>query len=151
MEKTFRWFVSTVIGAAMLMSLTACVEKPAPKPKFQPPPREHDSIEGYPPKQYSNAYNYFYARALQGDPAAENSLGHMYMDGRGVDADPSKAVYWYIQSANRGYRQAQVNLGVAYLYGQGVKKDIAEACHWLSEAIHQGSTTAVPFFKDNCK
>ena len=108
-------------------------------------------LETFPPKQYSNAYNYFYGRAIKGDAAAQNNLGHMYMDGRGVEQDPAKAVYWYHQAAVRGYRAAEVNLGVAYLYGRGTKKDKPQACYWFAQARAKGSPEASDFYVKKCQ
>jgi|GEM_PF-4036902 TPR repeat protein len=110
-----------------------------------------DQIGGYSPKRYSQAYEYFYTRSLRGDAVAENSLGHIYMDGRGVKANTKKAVYWYEQSAHQGNREAEVNLGVAYLYGRGVKKDVGKACEWFSKAKAQNSRAAFDFYSGYCE
>src|SRR5256885_17240338 len=48
--------------------------------------------------------------AGQGHGAAQNSLGWMYANGRGVDQDDQEAVRWYRKAAEQGYAQAQLQL-----------------------------------------
>ena len=47
------------------------------------------------------------ARAEQGDAAAQNSLGVMYDQGRGVPQDDVEAVRWYRRAAAQGLASAK--------------------------------------------
>jgi len=64
--------------------------------------------------------------AAQGETWAQNNLGVMYADGRGVPQDDAQAVAWYRKAAARGYARAQHNLGVMYADGRGVPQDDAQ-------------------------
>ncbi|MEO8051910.1 MAG: tetratricopeptide repeat protein [Acidobacteriota bacterium] len=77
-------------------------------------------------------------RASSGDLAAQNDLGFLYANGKGVPKDLSEAVRWYRKAADQGYADAQNNLGVLYNYGQGVPHDCAEAIVWYRKAAEQG-------------
>ena len=71
---------------------------------------------------------------------AQNNLGWMYEEGRGVERDDVQAVAWYRRSAEQGEAQAQCNLGVMYKNGRGVPKDWKAAGHWLRAAIRSANT-----------
>ena len=45
-------------------------------------------------------------QANQGYAAAQNNLGVMYAEGRGVSKDDDKAVEWYRKAADQGYERA---------------------------------------------
>ncbi len=53
--------------------------------------------------------------AKQGDAEAQYQLGTVYLDGLGVEMDPSEALSWLQLSADQGHGQAQSNL--TYLTG----------------------------------
>ena len=45
---------------------------------------------------------------------AQNALGIMYADGRGVPQDAAEAVRWFRLAAEQGNANAQANLGLRY-------------------------------------
>ena len=51
------------------------------------------------------------ALAEAGDAEAQNNLGLMYFNGRGVAQDEAEAVAWYRRAAEQGFANAQYNLG----------------------------------------
>jgi len=69
-------------------------------------------------------------RAEAGDAIAQNDLGLIYDNGRGVPEDDAEAVRWYRLAADQGVVVAQYNLGVMYERGEGVPQDNAEAVRW---------------------
>src|SRR4030095_1164368 len=81
-------------------------------------------------------------RATQGDAVAQNNLGSMYVEGKGVPQDYTEALKWYRLAAAQGYAEAQFNLGVMYLGGEGVPQDYAEALKWYRLAAAQGEAKA---------
>ena len=85
------------------------------------------------------------ASAEQGNAHAQNMLGNMYENGRGVTKDYAKAVEWYRKSAEQGYVYAQNNLGRMYENGRGVSKDYAKAVEWYRKSVEQGDVTA-PYY-----
>ena len=80
--------------------------------------------------------------AEQGDATAQNRLGSMYSNGRGVPQDRAEAVRWYRLAGEQGHATAQSNLGVMYSTGRGVQQDYAEAIHWYRLAAEQGHAQA---------
>ena len=80
--------------------------------------------------------------AEQGEAGAQFSLGDMYADGRGVQADAGEALKWYRRAAERGDAGAQYNLGFRYANGWGVPEDDREAVTWYRKAAQQGEARA---------
>jgi len=61
--------------------------------------------------------------AQSGDANAQDILGFMYYNGRGVPQDYAQAAYWYRKAADQGDAGAQYILGFMYLKGLGVPQD----------------------------
>ena len=80
--------------------------------------------------------------AEQGDAKAQNDLGLMYLEGRGVTQDETEAANWFRKAAEQGYVDAQHKLGWMYEWGQGVLEDRAEAATWYRKAAEQGDAVA---------
>jgi TPR repeat protein len=51
------------------------------------------------------------AHAEQGDAAAQNELGKLYLDGRGVSKDYAEALRWFDKSADQNDTHAESALG----------------------------------------
>ena len=70
-------------------------------------------------------------QAESGDVEAQYKLALRYHRADGVEEDFEKALYWYEQSANRGYLNAQAWLGSnyrnGYNYGMCVDAPAADA------------------------
>jgi len=81
-------------------------------------------------------------KANAGDAEAQNNLGYVYADGRGVPQDDAQAVSWFRQAAEQGHADAQNNLGWMYDSGQGVPQDDAQAVSWYRQAAEQGDAGA---------
>ena len=82
------------------------------------------------------------ARAEQGDAAAQNNLGNLYLNGTGVPKDYTQADVWYRKGADQGNPKAQFNLGEMYALGYGVPPDNAKALLWLRRSADQADTRA---------
>jgi len=86
--------------------------------------------------------------AERGDPSAQNKLGEMYANGRGVVRDGALAVEWFRKAADQGNAQAWNNLGeihrdmwnVRRIWG--VRRDDAQAVDWFRKAAEQGFALA---------
>ncbi len=85
-------------------------------------------------KNLALAAMWYQKAAAQGLPAAQNSLGLMYAQARGVASDPKRAVELWRAAAEQGYSWAQFNLGLAYFRGRGVESDRTEAIVWFRKA-----------------
>jgi TPR repeat protein len=77
-------------------------------------------------------------QAEAGDAKAQNSLGMMYSDGRGVARDDAEAAKWYRKAAEQGNAGAQFSLGYLYSTGEGVPLDSVESAKWFRKAAEQG-------------
>ncbi len=89
-------------------------------------------------QNYDQAFNIFKKLAEQGDAAAQNELGYMYADGKGVRQDYHQAVAWYRKAAEQGNAMAQYNLGVMYDNGKGVRQNYSVAKEWYGKACDLG-------------
>jgi TPR repeat protein len=81
-------------------------------------------------------------RAEGGDAQAQDELGAMYAEGRGVKKDYAEAVVWFRKAAEQGEATGQNELGVMYAEGRGVTQDYAQAVTWFRKAAEQGDATA---------
>jgi TPR repeat protein len=97
-----------------------------------------DSAAAYVRGDYATALRLLRSLADQGYALAQNNLGAMYAQGRGVPQDHAEASKWYRFAADQGYAVAQTNLGVAYAEGRGVRQNDAEALKWFRKAADQG-------------
>ena len=77
--------------------------------------------------------------AEQGNTSAQNNLGNMYSNGRGVPQDYAEAVRWSRLAAEQGNARGQYNLGVMYANGDGVPQDDVEAVRLYRLAAEQGN------------
>jgi TPR repeat protein len=87
-------------------------------------------------------------KAEQGDAEAQNNLGMMYANGKGVAQDDKQAAVWFRKAAEQGYAEAQLILGLMYFNGTGVPQDYAQAYMWTNLAAAQEVEKAVKM-RDN--
>jgi TPR repeat protein len=88
------------------------------------------------------AAQWYEQAAEQGHVKAQNNIGMLYEQGRGVEQDASLAVGWYRRAADQGLATAQSNLARMYDRGLGVAQDGAEAAVWYRRAAEQGHAQA---------
>ena len=72
--------------------------------------------------------------AEQGIARAQNNLGVLYENGKGVPQDINEALKWYRLAAEQNYGGAENNLGLIYALGRGVPRDPMRAYMWFSLA-----------------
>jgi uncharacterized protein len=63
---------------------------------------------------YVTAYRLLRPLAEQGDVRAQNDLGSMYQDGKGVPQNYTGAMKWYRRAAEQNYATSQFNVGLMY-------------------------------------
>lgn len=80
--------------------------------------------------------------AEQGNPDAQNRLGMLYSEGRGVSQDYIQAKQWFDKAAEKGHPGAQVNLGTLYFHGNGAPESEQMALSWFRRAAAQGDALA---------
>ena len=101
-----------------------------------------EGAAAYEAKKYALALSKWLEAAEQGYASAQNNLGVMYNDGRGVPQNYAEAVKWYRLAAEQGYALAQFGLGVMYHEGRGVPQNGVMAYVWESLAAAQGYEVA---------
>lgn len=93
--------------------------------------------------EYSRALASWRPLAIQGNPVAQNNLGIMYLDGKGVPQNISEAVRYLSLSAAAGSSLGQNNLGGLYRDGKGVPRDYVKAAEWFSASAAQGNSAGM--------
>jgi TPR repeat protein/curved DNA-binding protein CbpA len=78
----------------------------------------------------------------QGNASAQNQLGQLYANGRGVPQDYATAQRWYEKAAAQGNAWAQNQLGQLSADGLGVPQDYQKARQWWEQAAAQGVSQA---------
>jgi TPR repeat protein len=82
-------------------------------------------------------------KAQGGDASAQNELGLLYYEGRGVGQNYRKAKEWFDKAVEQGHTGAQVNLGTLYLRGEGAPQSSQMALFWFTRAAGQEDALAL--------
>src|SRR6201988_5055698 len=94
-----------------------------------------DGQAAYNTGDFATALRLWQPLADAGNARAQNNLGVMFENGKGVAQDVATAVKWYRLAAAQGYGGAQYNLGLIYAIGRGgVPRDPLRAYMWFSLA-----------------
>jgi hypothetical protein len=80
--------------------------------------------------------------AKQGNAAAQERVGRLYLDGPERARDERKAFFWTRRAALSGDRNAQLTVARMYESGRGVKQNPIGAYVWYSVAAASGSEPA---------
>ena len=80
--------------------------------------------------------------ANQGDAIAQYDLGSLYLEGKDVRQDDTKAIEWFEKSASQGNANAQRAIGFAYYTGKRLPQDYTKAKHFFEKAASQGEVNA---------
>jgi len=101
-----------------------------------------NAVSAYSETNFHLAYQRFSVLASHEVADAQYYLATLYDDGRGVEANPAMAVFWYRRAAKLGHVNAQYNIGVAHANGDGVQKNMIDAVRWWRVAAMSGSINA---------
>lgn len=93
-------------------------------------------------ENYAEAGVLWLSLAEKGDARAQFSLGELYHEGLGIEADIDRAIHWYTRAAEQGHVDAQNNLGIIYADGDEVSPDYRTAIKWYTLAAEQGDPGA---------
>ena len=74
---------------------------------------------------------------------AEELLGSMYRDGKGVERNYVKAAEWFAKAIEHENIMALVALGMMYKHGLGVEQDEAKALQMILQAANLGQSIAM--------
>jgi len=73
---------------------------------------------------------------------AQDFLGQLYAEGKGVTQDQSQAIYWFTKAAKEGGTRFQNRLGLRYQLGDHVPLDKRQAVYWYTMAANNGHPDA---------
>lgn len=73
---------------------------------------------------------------------SEYELGKDFLDGRGVEKNPEKALEHFNKAAELGHTEAPGAIGYFYAAGLVVEKDHAKAAEWFQKGADKGSAKA---------
>lgn len=80
--------------------------------------------------------------ASTGNPSFEYQCGMCYEEGRGTDKDIDRAVFWYMNSAQKGYALAELEMGIRHIRGDHVEKNNELGLKYLYSAADKGNFDA---------
>ncbi len=116
--------------------LELLAQKGDPEAQFALGEKYRNGAKGI-PKDHAKAFLWIRKAAEQGYALAQATLGYLYLNGYGTDADPDKAFLWYQVSAGQGITWAQNALGDCYYFGDGVGQDFKMALEWYRKAAER--------------
>ncbi|WP_417429064.1 tetratricopeptide repeat protein [Kiloniella sp.] len=92
--------------------------------------------------KYLEAIKWYEAAASQGVAAAQNNLGRLYAQGKGVESDQAKAVGYWRMASESDHPMAQYNLGLALFRGEGVAQNFERAVFWFHQSANNNVSGA---------
>lgn len=125
-----------LIGAGVLGLLRARPPKSVALGSMQ------DARAAYARGEVSTALLLLGPLAERGEAPAQQLLGEMYHQGRGLPRNDRQAARWWKLAAAQGDADAQNNLGWAYDSGRGLPRDRQEAARCFERAAKQGHPKA---------
>jgi TPR repeat protein len=129
LQRQLPYMIAILVGLLVVMPLTSSCTGPPPPPISQP------LIGG---QEVSEILK----RAEAGNPNAQNQLGMLYSEGRGLPQNYLEAKDWFKKAADQGHAAAQVNLGTLYSLGQGAPYSDHMALFWFQKAAEQRNALA---------
>ena len=96
--------IRCAVAAAAIWSALSCAGQAAPNPQ---------AFAAYQKGDYAAALKLLLPQATAGDPDAQYSVGAMYNNALGVEADHASAARWFARSAAKGNVHAQADLALA--------------------------------------
>lgn len=96
----------------------------------------------YLPANETLAARWLAASAAKGNAVAENALGSLYQNGKGVKSDLDRAARLYQASAAKGNRHAMSNLAVLYAGADPRNTNLSDAALWFQRSAVLGYVDA---------
>jgi len=141
-----RWRKLAAISAAALLAVvvahkTVKLASSSPQPAA-PVQTNSASTDVQDQHQVPEEFVKLFQAAKQGDAAAQERVGRLYLDGPERARDERKAFYWTRRAALSGDSNAQIMLAQMYEIGRGVTHNMIGAYVWYSVAATSGSQPA---------
>lgn len=139
-QRASHWRKAAVLSAAALLAVVV-VHKTV-KQASSSSPAESASTDFQDQHQVPEELVKLFQAAKQGDAAAQERVGRLYLDGPERARDERKAFFWTRRAALGGNRNAQITLARMYESGRGVTQNQIGAYVWYSVAAASGSEPA---------
>jgi serine/threonine protein kinase len=140
------WRKLAAISAAALLAVVVThkiVQQASSSPQTAAPVQtESASTDFQDQHQVPEELVKLFQAAKQGDAAAQERVGRLYLDGPERARDERKAFFWTRRAALSGDRNAQITVARMYESGRGVKQNPIGAYVWYSVAAASGSEPA---------
>lgn len=104
--------------------------------------KQGEAGKAYADGNFARARSIWEELAANGDGQAMNNLGVLYDQGKGVEPDTGRAMYWFSQAANAGNLGGMNNYGRFLEQGKGIAPNPEEAARWFDMAARQGQAEA---------
>ena len=124
-------FILALVLSILFLLMSACAE-------VQPPVDPSMNMRA----EDEATANELRTSAEGGDASAQNKLGQLYYEGKGVPQNYLHAKQWFEEAAKQGHAGAQTNLGTMYLHGEGAPQSDRMALFWFHQAAEQQDAVA---------
>ncbi|NKB61273.1 MAG: hypothetical protein GKR95_03735 [Gammaproteobacteria bacterium] len=98
--------------------------------------------EYYANGNYEKAAEIWKTEANAGSVEAQFNMGILYYEGKGVEKDRQKSIFWFRRAAEAGHAQAQYNLGHLLLEKQQDLAKVKTGVGWWKKSAENGSILA---------
>lgn len=99
--------------------------------------------------EYKMLFDEALRRANYGDLDIQSELGYTYAQGKHVEKDIDKSIYWYEKAINGGHGFSAYRLGSNYRFGfDGFPKDTSKAVYYLNMAAEWGHLPSMKCLAD---
>ncbi|MDR2744621.1 MAG: sel1 repeat family protein [Desulfovibrio sp.] len=101
-----------------------------------------EALQAYERGDFFRSRDIWQKLAESGDGQAMNNLGVLYDQGKGMEEDPGRAVYWFERAASAGHPAGMSNYGRMLESGRGIAENTREAARWFDRAAREGQPEA---------
>ncbi len=95
-------------------------------------------VDAYKAGDYKTAVELWTPYAAEGNVNAQYAIATIYYEGKGIDQDYAKALYWYKQAARQNDPKANAQIGLMYCKGEGVLRSYKEAVPYVRASFEGG-------------
>lgn len=100
-------------------------------------------------EEYKLLFNEALRRANYGDLDIQSELGYTYAQGKHIERDVEKSIYWYEEAIKGGHCFSAFRLGSNYRFGlDGFPEDKSKAVHYLTMAAEWGHLSSMKSLAD---
>ncbi|MBX3506453.1 MAG: sel1 repeat family protein [Parvibaculum sp.] len=142
--------IAASLGAALLFAVPAAAqgasvrdlmeqERPSVAENAE---RFNEGLAAYDSGDFSRAFDLWLPIAQDNDLAAMRNVALLLREGKGVQKDAPRALYFFERAGRAGLVSAQVNAAFMHLNGEGTAQDYKTASFWFHAAAIAGVPAA---------